>query len=145
MAKRWWRLRGRDCSAPSPLRMGGAVRIVMLENVQQPTIRPLIEATIKPGTVVNADEYGIYAALPQWGVWASERVCVTAMENTPVTRRVTVSMRSLSTPWMVFGRGCVLGCARIGASPRKSCRCAWASLSSCITSDAAVGLCCGRC
>ena len=35
---------------------GGAVRIVMLENVQQPTIRPLIEATIEPGTAVNTDE-----------------------------------------------------------------------------------------
>ncbi len=28
---------------------GGEVRIVMLENVQQKTIRPLIEATIEPG------------------------------------------------------------------------------------------------
>jgi transposase-like protein len=35
---------------------GGEVRIVMLENVQQKTIRPLIEATVEPGTVVNTDE-----------------------------------------------------------------------------------------
>ena len=34
---------------------GGEVRIVMLENVQQQTLRPLIEETIKPGTVVNTD------------------------------------------------------------------------------------------
>jgi len=53
---------------------GGAVRIVMLENVQQQTIRPLIEATIEPGTVVNTDEYGIYAALPQWG-YVHKSVC----------------------------------------------------------------------
>ena len=53
---------------------GGAVRIVMLENVQQQTIRPLIEATIEPGTVVNTDEYGIYAALPQWG-YVHQSVC----------------------------------------------------------------------
>ncbi len=38
------------------LERGGAVRIVLLENVQQPTIRPLIKATIEPGTVVNTDE-----------------------------------------------------------------------------------------
>ena len=36
---------------------GGEVRIVMLENVQQKSIRPLIEESIEPGTVVNTDEY----------------------------------------------------------------------------------------
>ena len=35
---------------------GGAVRMIMLENVQQLTIRPLIEATIEPGMVINTDE-----------------------------------------------------------------------------------------
>ncbi len=35
---------------------GGAVRIVMLENVQQQTLRLLIQETIEPGTVVNTDE-----------------------------------------------------------------------------------------
>ena len=34
---------------------GGEVRIVMLENVQQKTIRPIIKETIEPGTVVNTD------------------------------------------------------------------------------------------
>jgi len=53
---------------------GGAARIVLLENVQQPTIRPLIEATITPGTVVNPDEDGIYDALPQWG-YGHQSVC----------------------------------------------------------------------
>ena len=53
---------------------GGEVRIVMLENVQQPTIRPLIEATIEPGTVVNTDEYVIYDALPRWG-YVRKSVC----------------------------------------------------------------------
>jgi transposase-like protein len=43
---------------------GGAVRIVMLANVQQETIRPLIAETIEPGTIVNTDEYVIYDALP---------------------------------------------------------------------------------
>jgi hypothetical protein len=35
---------------------GGAVRIVLLESGPQPTLRPLIKATIAPGTVVNTDE-----------------------------------------------------------------------------------------
>ncbi len=46
---------------------GGEARIVMLENVQQKTIRPIIEGTVEPGTVVNIDEYVIYDALPLWG------------------------------------------------------------------------------
>ena len=53
---------------------GGEVRIVMLENVQQQTIRPLIKATIEPGTVINTDEYVIYDALPQWG-YVRKSVC----------------------------------------------------------------------
>ena len=35
---------------------GGEVRMIMLENVRQHTIRPFIEETIEPGTVVNTDE-----------------------------------------------------------------------------------------
>lgn len=53
---------------------GGEGRIIMLENVRQPPIRPFIEATIKPGTVVNTDEYGIYDALPRWG-YVRKSVC----------------------------------------------------------------------
>ena len=39
----------------------------MLENVQQATIRPLIERFIAPGTCVYTDEYDIYHRLPEWG------------------------------------------------------------------------------
>jgi transposase-like protein len=53
---------------------GGEVRLVMLENVQQKTIRPLIEETIEPGTVVNTDEYAIDDALPRWG-YVRKSVC----------------------------------------------------------------------
>jgi transposase len=45
---------------------GGEVRMILLENVQQHTIRPLIKETIEPGTVVNTDESVIYDAFPQW-------------------------------------------------------------------------------
>jgi transposase len=35
---------------------GGAVVMRMLENVQQMTIKPLIQATLAPGTLVYSDE-----------------------------------------------------------------------------------------
>jgi transposase-like protein len=53
---------------------GGEVRIFMLENVQQHTLRPFIKETIEPGTVVNTDESVIDAALPQWG-YVHQSVC----------------------------------------------------------------------
>ena len=53
---------------------GGEVRLVMLENVQQQTLQPLIKEMIEPGTVVNTDEYVIYDALPQWG-YVRKSVC----------------------------------------------------------------------
>jgi transposase len=58
---------------------GGAVVIRMLENVQQMTIKPLIEATIVPGTVVYTDEYDIYSRLPEWG-YERKSVCHSAGE-----------------------------------------------------------------
>lgn len=49
------------------LQRGGQVVIQMLENVQQATIKPLIEQTVQPGTLIYTDEYNIYARLTQWG------------------------------------------------------------------------------
>lgn len=46
---------------------GGDVVIRMLANVQQETIKPYIETTIMPGTLVYTDEYNIYFRLPEWG------------------------------------------------------------------------------
>ena len=46
---------------------GGQVVLKMLENVQQKTIRPIIEVTVAKGTLVYTDEYNIYARLEQWG------------------------------------------------------------------------------
>jgi transposase len=45
----------------------GAVLIRMLENVEKVTIRPLIQETITEGSVVDTDEYDIYARLSEWG------------------------------------------------------------------------------
>lgn len=46
----------------------------MLANVQQVTIRPIIEATVAPGSLIHTDEYDIYARLEDWG-YAHNTVC----------------------------------------------------------------------
>ena len=56
------------------LQRGGEVVVRMLENVQQPTIKPLILAVIVPGTTIYTDEYDIYARLPELGVRTQNRV-----------------------------------------------------------------------
>ena len=45
----------------------GQVRIVMLPNVQQNTIKPFIEQTVSKGTLIYTDEYAIYSRLDEWG------------------------------------------------------------------------------
>jgi transposase-like protein len=56
------------------IQRGGNVVMRMLENVQQKTIQPIIEAFIAPGTMVYTDEYDIYFRLEDWG-YAHETVC----------------------------------------------------------------------
>ena len=51
--------------------------IRMLENVKQVTIRPIIEATVAPGSLIYTDEYDIYARLEQWG-YEHQSVCHSA-------------------------------------------------------------------
>ena len=46
----------------------------MLSNVQQVTIRPIIEATVAPGSLIYTDEYDIYARLTAWG-YGHKTVC----------------------------------------------------------------------
>jgi transposase len=58
---------------------GGDVVIRMLENVQQVTIKPLIQATITPGTLVYTDAYDLYSRLEAWG-YDHESVCHSAGE-----------------------------------------------------------------
>jgi transposase len=43
-------------------------------NVQQTTIKPIIEATVAKGALIHTDEYGIYARLPTWG-YQHKTVC----------------------------------------------------------------------
>ena len=56
---------------------GGQAVLRMLENVQQATIKPVIEAAIAKGAKINTDEYDIYARLAAWG-YGHETVCHSA-------------------------------------------------------------------
>jgi transposase len=49
------------------IQRGGEVVIRMLDNVQQQTIKPLMQATIAPGTCMYTDEYAMYNRLEPWG------------------------------------------------------------------------------
>ena len=46
----------------------------MLANVQQTTIRPVIEAAVAQGSLIHTDEYDIYARLQEWG-FGHKSVC----------------------------------------------------------------------
>ena len=46
----------------------------MLANVQQTTIRPIIEASVTKGALVHTDEYDVYARLQDWG-YGHKTVC----------------------------------------------------------------------
>ena len=56
------------------IQRGGDVVIKMLPNVQQQTIKPILTATISPGTKVMTDEDDSYAKLPAWG-YGHKTVC----------------------------------------------------------------------
>jgi transposase-like protein len=56
------------------IQRSGEVAISMLANVKQMTIKPLIEATVRLGTLIYTDEYDIYARLEQWG-YKHKTVC----------------------------------------------------------------------
>lgn len=49
------------------IQRSGQIIIRMLSDVQQKTIKPLIQSMIKPDTLVYTDEYVIYNRLPEWG------------------------------------------------------------------------------
>lgn len=49
------------------IQRGGQVVLHMLANVQQVTIRPIIDKFVSKGTLIYTDEYNIYDRLPAWG------------------------------------------------------------------------------
>ncbi|WP_448208595.1 IS1595 family transposase [Azospirillum sp. sgz302134] len=56
------------------IQRGGEVVLHMLANVQQATIRPIIQASVAAGALIHTDEYDIYARLETWG-YAHKTVC----------------------------------------------------------------------
>ena len=56
------------------IQRGGQVLLRMLANVQQATIKPVIEATVAKGSLIYTDEYNVYARLPVWG-YGHKTVC----------------------------------------------------------------------
>lgn len=52
----------------------GLIVVKMLDNVQQKTIGPVIQATIESGSIVYTDEYDIYDRLSIWG-YEHKSVC----------------------------------------------------------------------
>lgn len=52
----------------------GLIVVKMLDNVQQRTISPFIQATIESGSIVYTDEYDIYDRLSTWG-YEHKSVC----------------------------------------------------------------------
>lgn len=46
---------------------GGRLVLQLCDNVQQRTIQPHILTTIQAGSVINTDEYAIYARVSTWG------------------------------------------------------------------------------
>jgi transposase-like protein len=56
------------------IQRGGQVVLHMLPNVQQKTIKPMIEAAVAKGSLLYTDEYDIYDRLPAWG-YQHQSVC----------------------------------------------------------------------
>jgi transposase-like protein len=77
------------------IQRGGQVMLRMLANVQQTTIKPIIEATVAKGSLIYTDEYNVYARLPAWG--SLHKTAVTGRGNMPATRMAMASVRSTST------------------------------------------------
>jgi transposase-like protein len=61
------------------IQRGGEVVLHMLANVQQQTIKPIIQTTVSAGTLIYTDEYDIYARLEDWG-YSHNSVCHSAGE-----------------------------------------------------------------
>ena len=121
------------------IQRGGAVVIRMVENVQQATIRPLIQTFMAPGTRVHTDEYTLYNPLKDWG-FDHHTVCHSRGEyarDEDGDGCYEIHVNTMEG----FGLCSVPGCDRIAASRRRNCRCTWTSFSSCITFACGVKAC----
>jgi transposase-like protein len=46
---------------------GGLISLHVVDNVQQKTIKPIMEKCIEKGSLIYTDEYNIYSKLEEWG------------------------------------------------------------------------------
>lgn len=102
------------------IQRGGEVVIRMLENVQQTSIQPIMQAIIAPGTLVYTDEYAIYNRVPSWG-YGHKTVNQAGKENMRATKTAMAFMKFMSTQWRGFGLCCDPGYDRTGVFPKKNC------------------------
>ena len=109
----------------------------MLSNVQQATIRPIIEATVAPGSLIYTDEYDIYARLTAWG-YGHKSVCHARGEYARDDDSDGLCEVHVNT---MEGGCCAPGSALIAASPKRSSPCISASSSSFTTPAAAAKPC----
>jgi hypothetical protein len=103
----------------------------MLANVQQATIRPVIEASVAQGALVHTDEYDVYARLEEWG-YDHKTVCHSRGEyarDEDGDGFCEVHVNTMEGFWSLLRPGS----GRTVASRRRSCRPISASSSSSIT------------
>ena len=113
------------------IQRGGEVVIRMLANVQQVTIRPVIEGSDRPGGAGLHRRVRHLRPPGGWG-YAHQTVCHARGEYARDDDG-TASARCTSTPWRGSGRCCARGSAPTGGSRRRSCRSTSPSSSSCTT------------
>jgi len=114
----------------------------MLANVQQTTIKPIIEATVAKGALIYTDEYGVYARLLAWG-YQHKTVCHAQGEyarDEDGDGFCEVHVNTIEGFWS----RCAPGSARIAVSRRKSCRTTSASSNMCTTHAVAAKPCSAR-
>ena len=102
------------------IQRNGEVRIQMLENVQQETIRPIICSTIASGTLIFTDEYNTLIDLKN-GAFSTKRLII-LLVSMRVTKMAMGFVKCIPTRWMGFGHYCVLGLDRIVAFRKISYR-----------------------
>ena len=112
----------------------------MLANVQQKTIRPIIETTVAKGALVHTDEYGVYARLPAWG-YRHATVChgrgeYARDEDGDGFREVHVNTMegfwSLLRSWLRPHRGISQGSCRSTSASSRSCTTPGAAAKPCL-------------
>jgi hypothetical protein len=102
------------------LQRGGQVVIQMLANVQQATIKPLIEQIIRAETLIYTDEYHIYSRLVEWAMLTKQSTM--PKESMPAMKMAMAFTKFTSTLWKASGPYCAVGCDRIEVSRKKSYR-----------------------